>query len=36
MATFDDTTETRVDAPEYGTLTAWGGIEAPETFKDGT
>lgn len=36
MATLDDTTPTRVNSPEENTLTAWGGVEAPETFKEGT
>jgi catechol 2,3-dioxygenase len=36
MATLDDSTPTRVNDPEVNTLTAWGGVSAPETFKDGT
>ena len=36
MVTLDDATEIKVDEPEYGTLTAWGDIEVPGTFKDGT
>lgn len=36
MATLDETTPTRVNPPEMNTLTAWGGVEAPETFKEGT
>jgi catechol 2,3-dioxygenase len=36
MATLDDATPTRVNPPEVDTLTAWGRVAAPETFKDGT
>jgi hypothetical protein len=36
MATLDDSTPTRVNDAEVNTLTAWGGVSAPETFKDGT
>lgn len=36
MATVDDATPTRVNDPQVDTLTAWGGITAPETFADGS
>jgi catechol 2,3-dioxygenase len=36
MATLDDATPTRVNGPDVDTLTAWGGITAPETFAEGS
>ena len=36
IATLDDATETRVNEHEVDTLTAWGGIAAPETFREGS
>jgi catechol 2,3-dioxygenase len=36
MATLDDATETRVNEPDDDTLTAWGGVEAPESFREGS